>query len=153
MKGSNIWYEEYYGKNYTEQEDKPKPKPKHILFIHGLGSSSIAWRDIPAALSEISTTKNEYFHTINIDLIGFGRSDKPQTANYTMKGFTEFIIDFIREGVGIEENEKISIVGHSLGGYIAAEVAIKNKDLIERLVLIDSSGMLKRTNSVVKEIS
>ena len=45
-----------------------------------------------------------------------------------MKGFTEFIIDFIREGVGNEENEKISIVGHSLGGYIAAEVAIKNKD-------------------------
>ena len=40
-----------------------KDKNKHILFIHGLGSSSIAWRDIPDALSN-------YFHTITVDLIG-----------------------------------------------------------------------------------
>jgi pimeloyl-ACP methyl ester carboxylesterase len=92
---SNIWYEEYYGKMNIAQKGKPKPKPKYVLFIHGLGSSSLAWRDIPAALSDISTMKNEYFHTINIDLIDFGKSDKPQTGNYTMKGFAEFIINFI----------------------------------------------------------
>jgi pimeloyl-ACP methyl ester carboxylesterase len=34
-------------------------------------------------------------------------------------------------------------VGHSLGGYIAAEVAIGNREMIEKLVLIDSSGMLE----------
>jgi pimeloyl-ACP methyl ester carboxylesterase len=93
---------------------------KHVLFIHGLGSSSIAWRDIPQALSE-------HFHTITVDLIGFGGSVKPDTADYTIKGFSRFIVDFLRERIGIKENEKISIVCHSLGGYIAAEVSIEKK--------------------------
>jgi len=46
---------------------------------------------------------------------------------------------------------KTSIVGHSLGGYIAAEVTIENKNLVERLVLIDSSGMLKKPTPLLEE--
>jgi pimeloyl-ACP methyl ester carboxylesterase len=108
-----------------------KDKNKHVLFIHGLGSSSIAWRDIPQALSE-------HFHTITVDLIGFGGSDKPNTADYTIKGFSKFIVDFLRERIRIKENEKISIVGHSLGGYIAAEVAIENQQIIQSKDLANS---------------
>src|SRR5918993_350873 len=121
-----------------------KDKNKHVLFIHGLGSSSIVWRDIPQALSE-------HFHTITVDLIGFGGSVKPNTADYTIKGFSKFIVDFLREKIGIKENEKISIVGHSLGGYIAAEVSIENKNLIEKLVLIDSSGLLEAPTQLLKD--
>jgi pimeloyl-ACP methyl ester carboxylesterase len=121
-----------------------KDKDKHVLFIHGLGSSSIAWRDIPDALSD-------YFHTITVDLIGFGRSDKPETADYTIKGFSKFIVDFLTKEIRIGKNEKISIVGHSLGGYIAADVAIENKDLVEKLVLIDSSGMLQKPTSLLNQ--
>jgi 2-hydroxy-6-oxonona-2,4-dienedioate hydrolase len=102
-----------------------KDKNKHVLFIHGLGSSSIAWRDIPDALSN-------YFHIITVDLIGFGRSDKPETADYTIKGFSKFIVDFLTKEIRIGKNEKIGIVGHSLGGYIAVDVAIENKDLVEK---------------------
>jgi pimeloyl-ACP methyl ester carboxylesterase len=121
-------------------------KKEHVLFIHGLGSSSHRWVDIPEALSK-------YFHTITVDLIGSGLSEKPQNADYTIKGFSKFIVDFLIEriGIGIKENEKISIVGHSLGGYIAAEVAIENKNLIEKLVLIDSSGMLKEPTPLLKD--
>jgi pimeloyl-ACP methyl ester carboxylesterase len=137
MNGSNIKYEQYGEK-----------KGKHVLFIHGIGSSSIAWRDIPQALSEHSVSED--FHTITVDLIGFGESDKPETADYTIKGFSKFIVDF-REAIGIEKNEKITIVGHSLGGYIAAEVAIENKDLIEKLVLIDSSGMLTQPTPLLQQ--
>ena len=126
VKGVKIKYDEF-----------GKKRNKHILFIHGLGSSSIAWRDIPEALSE-------HFHTITFDLIGFGLSDKPETEDYyKIKGFSRFIFDF-REAIGIGKNEKMTIVGHSLGGYIAAEVAIENKDLVEKLVLIDSSGVLEQ---------
>ena len=123
-----------------------KEKNKHVLFIHGLGSSSIVWRDIPQALSE-------HFHTIAVDLIGFGGSDKPNTADYTIKGFSKFIVDFLRERIGImdKEHKKISIVGHSLGGYIAAQVAIENKEMIEKLVLIDSSGLLEAPTQLLKD--
>ncbi|MDQ3840919.1 MAG: alpha/beta hydrolase [Thermoproteota archaeon] len=146
VNGSNIKYDQY-----------GERKNKHVLFIHGLGSSSIAWRDIPQALSE-------HFHTISVDLIGFGGSDKPQTADYTIRGFSKFINDFIRkEEIGIKCNEKITLVGHSLGGYIAADVAIQNKvnkdkdiqnkdiQLIEKLVLIDSSGMLTQPTQLLQQ--
>jgi pimeloyl-ACP methyl ester carboxylesterase len=124
-----------YGKNTNN---------KHVLFVHGLGASSLAWRDIPAALSN-------YFHTINVDLIGFGESDKPVEGDYTIKGFSKFIANFLKEDIKIGENEKISIVGHSLGGYIAAQFAIENRRTIEKIVLIDSSGLLEKPTPLLEQ--
>jgi len=115
---------------------------RHILFIHGLGSSSDRWLGIPDALSE-------NFHTIALDLPGFGKSSKPVTINYTIQNFTENIVDFMNN-LGINDG-KTSIVGHSLGGFIAAEIAIENKNLVEKLVLIDSSGMLKKPTPLLVE--
>lgn len=129
--GFNIRYDEY-----------GKDNPRHILFIHGLGSSSIVWRDIPQALSE-------QFHTICVDLIGFGGSDKP-VLDYTISYFIQFVKSFLRQ-IGINDQDKITIIGHSLGGYIAAEYSIENKAQIEKLVLIDSSGMLNRPTSLLEQ--
>lgn len=133
VNGTTIKYEEYGDRKY-----------KHVLFLHGLGSSSIVWRDIPVALSE-------YFHTMTIDLVGFGRSEKPETADYTIKGFSKLVMDFLKERIGINTKKKIIIVGHSLGGYIAAEFAIDNKDLVEKIILIDSSGMLKEPTALLEQ--
>ena len=117
---------------YSESKNKEK---KHVLFIHGIGASLVGWRDIPDALSE-------HFHTVSVDLIEFGGSDKPETADYTVKGLSRFIFDFLQAiGIRIEE-EKICIVGHSLGGYIALQFATEKKDLVEKLVLVDPSGEL-----------
>jgi pimeloyl-ACP methyl ester carboxylesterase len=130
INGSNIYYEEF-GKNNTN----------HVLFIHGLGSSAVTWGDIPEALSDT-------FHTITLDLIGFGRSGKPK-ADYTIPYFSKFIKDFLMQ-IGIKDNDKITIVGHSLGGYIALDYAIENKEQIDKLVLIDSSGMLKKPTELLE---
>lgn len=110
-----------YTISYSESKNRDR---KHILFLHGLGTSLLGWRDIPDALSE-------QFHTISVDLIGFGGSDKPKEADYTIKGFSKFILDFI-QAIDIV-NEKICIVGHSLGGYIALQFAIENKSLVEKI--------------------
>jgi pimeloyl-ACP methyl ester carboxylesterase len=131
------------GTFYREYGDS---KNKHVLFIHGLGSSSLRWVDIPETLSK-------FFHTITVDLIGSGLSEKPLNADYTIKGLSKFIVDFLSERIGImdKEHKKISIVGHSLGGYIAAQVAIENKEMIEKLVLIDSSGQLEAPTQLLKD--
>ena len=115
---------------YSESKNREK---QHVLFIHGIGASLVGWRDIPDALSE-------YFHTISVDLIGFGGSEKPTTADYSIKGFSKFIFDFL-QAIDVKD-EKIFIVGHSLGGYIALQFATENKDLVEKLVLVDPSGKL-----------
>ncbi len=130
VEGSQIFYEEY-GQNNS----------KHVLFIHGLGSSSLTWGDIPEALSDI-------FHTIVIDLVGFGSSDKPK-ADYTIPYFSKFIKNFLIK-IGIKDTDKIIIIGHSLGGYIAVDYAIENKDQIEKLVLVDPSGMLNKPTELLE---
>jgi pimeloyl-ACP methyl ester carboxylesterase len=108
--------------------------------------------DIPDALSR-------YFHPIvAVDLIGFGGSEKPVTIDYTIEYFSKFIRNFIdckeiwrNDDDSDDDSCKTIIVGHSLGGYIAAKVAIQNKDLIEKLILIDSSGMLKEPTPLLEQ--
>ena len=119
-----------------------KGKSRHVLFIHGLGSSAERWLKIPDVLSL-------QFHTIVLDLPGFGESDKPSTIDYTIENFRDVIIGFM-DKIGINDG-KTSIVGHSLGGYIAIEVAIINKPRIQKLVLIDSSGMLKKPTPLLEQ--
>ena len=138
---------------YLKSEKRNSSKMKNILFIHGLGSSSDRWLDIPDALSR-------YFHpVVAVDLIGFGGSDKPVTVDYTIEYFSKFIRDVIdckqiwrNDDDGEDEDRpKTIIVGHSLGGYIAAKVAIEGHNLIEKLVLMDSSGMLREPTPLLEQ--
>jgi pimeloyl-ACP methyl ester carboxylesterase len=86
------------------------------------------------------------FHCMAIDLPGFGESDKPK-MEYSIDQFQKLLVSFLKE---ISLGEQISLIGHSLGGYIASEMAIQNKN-INQLVLIDSSGMLTQQTPVLKE--
>ena len=119
IKGSNIRYREFGERSGGS---------KHLLFLHGLGSSSDRWVDFPEAFSR-------HYHTVAVDLIGFGDSDLPH-LNYTINTFREFVLDFMTS-IQIDDG-KTTIIGHSLGGYIAAEIAIRNRSIVDSLVLIDS---------------
>lgn len=119
-----------------------KGKENHVLFIHGLGSAADRWMKIPDELSSD-------FHSIAIDLPGFGESDKPEKMTYAIEQFRDIITSFLTE-IHIN-NEEISLIGHSLGGYIASEMAIQNKKNIGKLVLIDSSGMLEKPTTILEE--
>ena len=119
-----------------------KGAKKHVLFIHGLGSAADRWMKIPDELSSD-------FHSIAIDLPGFGESDKPEKMNYTIDEFRKIIVSFLKE-IPIQ-NEQINLIGHSLGGYIASEIAIQNQNIVKQLVLIDSSGMLERPTPILDE--
>lgn len=121
---------------YGTKQNKP------ILFVHGLGSSSLIWQDLPEAFAE-------NFYTITIDLPGFGESDKPNTE-YTMKFFCSIIKNLLYQ-LGIRKDNKINMIGHSLGGYIITEFALHNLDIVNSLILIDSSGFLTGPTPLLKE--
>jgi pimeloyl-ACP methyl ester carboxylesterase len=119
------------GKQHTES----------IVFIHGLGSSADRWLDIPLALSL-------YYHTIAVDLPGFGMADKPETGfGYSIADYADFVSQLITQ-LGVN---KAHLIGHSLGGYIASEIAIRYRSLVDSLVLIDSSGMLNGPTDLLRE--
>jgi 2-hydroxy-6-oxonona-2,4-dienedioate hydrolase len=139
---------------YLDSHNKGKEihKPQHLLlFIHGLGSSAERWLDIPDALSL-------YFHTIAIDLPGFGGSDKPSDIEYTIEAFSNMVKQFIQKVTIAEqacwnyEEKKVTLIGHSLGGYIASKIAATDElGILGKLVLVDSSGNLERPTPLLDQ--
>src|SRR5688572_17969169 len=136
---------------YLESGNDDVDKRQHLLFIHGLGSSADRWLDIPDALSL-------YFHTLAIDLPGFGGSDKPSDMNYTIEAFSEMVRQFMdkiritEEDRGNNRARTITLVGHSLGGYIASRIAAAdNSNFLDKLVLVDSSGNLEKPTPLLQQ--
>lgn len=136
---------------YLESDMNDPETRQHLLFIHGLGSSADRWLDIPDALSL-------YFHTVAIDLPGFGGSDKPSDMNYTIEAFSEIVREFIdkieitEEDRGNNKARTTTLVGHSLGGYVASRIAATdNSNFLNKLVLVDSSGNLEKPTPLLDE--
>lgn len=101
-----------------------------VLFVHGLGSSGyIEWRfNLERAARE---------HRVYApDLPGFGRSEKPR-ARYSVRYFTRFIEHYM-EGRGLRS---AAVVGASLGGRIALELALERPKLVRKLVLVNTLGL------------
>jgi 2-hydroxy-6-oxonona-2,4-dienedioate hydrolase len=137
---------------YLESDnDNVANQQQHLLFIHGLGSSADRWLDIPDALSL-------YFHTIAIDLPGFGGSDKPSDMDYTIEAFSDIVTEFMGK-IGIagknggDNNNRTTLLGHSLGGYISSKIAAEedNRHFLDKLVLIDSSGNLEKPTPLLEQ--
>ncbi len=107
----------------------------HVVLIHGLGSQAERWQQVIPHLS-----RNH--RVIAPDLIGFGRSDKPQ-VDYTPKYFVKFVFDFLEE-LGIS---KTIMIGSSLGGQIVAEsAAASENDTIQKIILVSPTGTMRTTN-------
>jgi pimeloyl-ACP methyl ester carboxylesterase len=100
-----------------------------VLFIHGLGSSGyIEWR-----FNLESTAQRHRVYAP--DLPGFGRSEKPR-ARYGVPYFTRFIERYM-EARGLRS---AAVVGASLGGRIALELALENPRRVSKLVLVNALG-------------
>lgn len=121
---------------YLDRNKKGTP----ILFLHGLGGSLESWENNIGFLS----TK---FRTIALDLPGFGLSDKPK-LNYSINFYVSFLEKFIKR---IKLN-RFFIIGSSLGGHIAVEFTIRNRDIVDKLVLISPAGSLPKTFKGTKEL-
>jgi pimeloyl-ACP methyl ester carboxylesterase len=112
--------------NYVEAGDASKPV---VVLLHGLGSSSVAWQFNIAALAA-------KYRVIAPDQIGFGKSDKPM-LKYRVGTYVDFLDKFLSE----IKVEKATLVGNSLGGWVAAWTAIKYPNRVEKIILADAAGL------------
>jgi pimeloyl-ACP methyl ester carboxylesterase len=109
-----------------------------LLLIHGIGDSSDTWRPVLEQLA-----KN---HTIVApDLLGHGRSAKPR-ADYSVAAFANGMRDLLSV-LGID---RATVIGHSLGGGVAAQFAYQFPERCERLVLVGSGGMGKSVSPLLR---
>jgi pimeloyl-ACP methyl ester carboxylesterase len=111
-----------------------------VILLHGLGGSSLAWLPNIAPLA----TK---FRVVVPDQLGFGKSDKPLIA-YRIGTYVDFLDEF-RKQLKIE---RMSLVGNSMGGWIAAAYTVAYPDRVERIVLEDAAGFAPPPNFDTKTL-
>ena len=100
-----------------------------VLLVHGLAGSSHTWKQVLPALGGDHSV-------IAPDLLGHGRSDKPQ-HDYSLGGHANMLRDLM-VALGVE---RATVVGHSLGGGVAMQLAYQHARHCERLVLVSSGGL------------
>ncbi len=123
----NYWQWRGYSIYYVQAGEKKVNKPP-LLLIHGFGASTDHWRKNIAQL-------REHYQVWAIDLLGFGRSEKPN-LEYSGNLWQEQLHDFIKQVV----QQPVVLAGNSLGGYAALSVAAKCSDAASGLILINSAG-------------
>ena len=109
--------------HYQEAGDENAPA---VILIHGFISSNVIWSHVLMPLAQAG------FRAIAPDLPGYGYSDKPADAEYT-------IAEQARAVIGLMDRlqiEKAGIVGTSYGGAVAATIALDYPERVEKLVLV-----------------
>lgn len=109
-----------------------------ILLIHGIGDNSTTWNAIQAKLAQ-------RFTVIAPDLLGHGQSDKPR-ADYSVAAYANGMRDLL----SVLEIERVTVVGHSLGGGVGMQFAYQFPHLVERLILVGAGGVTKDVNVALR---
>ena len=110
-----------------------------VILLHGLGADVRAWRFTIPVLAE-------NFHVYALDQIGFGQSEKPEIS-YRVSTLVDALLGF-QDVLGIK---KASLVGNSLGGWVAALAATSHADRVDKLVLVDAAGYGEDPAQLVRE--
>ncbi|MCL2103147.1 MAG: alpha/beta hydrolase [Syntrophorhabdaceae bacterium] len=132
--------EMYVRDHFVYFQDTMKSSSHTILFLHGVGGSHYMFRDQWARLKGTA-------RLIIPDLPGHARSGG--TPLETISQAVGWLADFVKE-LGLK---KFILAGHSMGGAIAIEAALKEMPGIEALIIISSGAKLKVDPEIVQGIT
>lgn len=99
-----------------------------VIFVHGLGSYSPAWKQNLAELSK-------QCRCIAIDLPGYGKSDK-----HPHSGLMSFYASIVNEFAEELKLGSVFLAGHSMGGQIAITTALLYPERVKGLILVAPAG-------------
>jgi pimeloyl-ACP methyl ester carboxylesterase len=109
--------------HYQEAGEQDAPV---MLLIHGFASSNLVWSKVLLELAESG------FRVIAPDLLGYGYSAKPRKLEYTIGRQAQMVNGLLKK----LEIDRITLVGSSYGGAVAATVALEYPELVNKLVLV-----------------
>lgn len=110
-----------------------------ILLIHGIGDNSSTWAPVQARLAE-------RFTVIAPDLLGHGESEKPRGGDYSVAAYANRMRDLLH----VLDIDRVTVIGHSLGGGVAMQFAYQFPQLVERLILVGTGGVTKDVNLLLR---
>lgn len=100
---------------------------KTIVLLHGFLGSSEYWSRLAPKLTSAG------YKVLAIDLLGFGKSQKPETANYDYTDHTQFIEQALQRHA---ITAPFVLIGHSMGAVVAKRFALQHDNQIDHLVLL-----------------
>ncbi|MEA2352567.1 MAG: hypothetical protein QOJ14_981 [Thermoleophilaceae bacterium] len=109
-----------------------------VVLIHGITGSSKTWEDVIEPLAENYTV-------VAPDLLGHGESAKPR-GDYSLGAYASGIRDLIA-AIG---HDRATVVGHSLGGGVAMQMAYQFPERVERMVLVSSGGLGREVHLLLR---
>mmetsp|Transcript_10034 Transcript_10034/g.11287 ORF Transcript_10034/g.11287 Transcript_10034/m.11287 type:complete len:285 (-) Transcript_10034:142-996(-) len=112
------------------ENDGSKPV---VVLIHGYGMSSMVYYRTFKKLSE-------KYHVIAIDLLGFGRSSRPEFKATTIDECEHFFVNSIemwREKMGLTD---LTLICHSFGGYIGALYSSRYPEYVKQIMFLSPLG-------------
>ena len=116
-------------------DDPPRPV---VLLVHGIASRAQQWERVMAELGEQA-------HVVAPDLLGHGSSAKPR-GDYSLGAHANGLRDLL-DALG---HQRVTVVGHSLGGGIAMQFAYQFPERAERLALIGAGGLGKEVTPLLR---
>jgi pimeloyl-ACP methyl ester carboxylesterase len=109
-----------------------------VVLVHGITSSADTWAAAMRGLSRDHTV-------IAPDLLGHGASAKPR-GDYSLGAYASGVRDLLA-ALG---HDRVTIVGHSLGGGVAMQFAYQFPERTQRLVLVSSGGLGREVNLMLR---
>lgn len=112
-----------------------------LLLLHGLGCDHTTWSPVIRQLARRYTV-------IAPDLLGHGQSAKPR-ADYSVGGYANGMRDLLTV-LGVD---RVTVVGHSLGGGVAMQFAYQFPERTERLILVAPGGLGPEVSALIRAVS
>lgn len=112
-----------------------------LLLVHGMAGSSCTWRDVMPSLAR-------GHDVLAPDLPGHGVSAKP-AGDYSLGAYASGLRDLLA-ALGME---RVTVVGQSLGGGVAMQLAYQHPELVDRLVLVSSGGLGREVSWLLRALA
>lgn len=108
-----------------------KPNGQTVILMHGKNFSAAYWE------STISFLVESGFQVLAPDQIGFGKSSKPAAYQFSLQALSEntkMLMEFLKI-------DRVSVVGHSMGGMLATRFSLLYPNTVEKLILVNPIGL------------
>jgi pimeloyl-ACP methyl ester carboxylesterase len=104
-----------------------------VVLLHGSGPGVSAWANWQHTIPALAKTSR----VLALDLVGYGATERPETIRYSLRSWTDHVRAFL-DALGLGQ---VSVVGNSLGGRIALQLAEDDSSRLDKLVLMGSPGV------------
>jgi pimeloyl-ACP methyl ester carboxylesterase len=104
-----------------------------VVLLHGSGPGVSAWANWQHTIPALAKTSR----VLAFDLVGYGATERPETIRYSLRSWTDHVWAFL-DALGLGE---VSVVGNSLGGRLALQMAEDDGSRLNKMVLMGSPGV------------